>query len=402
MTTPGGSKRPHLFDLARPLLHRLPPEQAHRATIAALKAGTASGFMRPSAGRDGSDPARDPILAQTLFGLSFPNPFGLAAGFDKDAEVPAAMLGLGFGFVEVGTVTPRPQPGNPGPRVHRLPQQRAMINRLGFNNAGHVAAKTRLERLRAGTGCSPGHGALTGPIGVNIGANANSTDRRADYLAGARTFAPLADYIMVNVSSPNTAKLRDLQQLDDLRPLLAGVLEAAQTATDTPPPPVLLKIAPDMTREDACRIAALCMEMGCSGLCISNTTVQRDGLAGHPGANRDLPAGGLSGAPLFQRSTQLLAQVFLETGGALPLIGVGGILSGEDAAKKVLAGASLVQAYTGLVYRGPALVTEACAAIAEHVRELSATGVSETGIGSVGIGAIIGRDAATVAGQTAS
>lgn len=318
------------YSLASPGLALLGPERAHNLALWALRHRLIPG----------APALASPLLRQRLWGLEFPNPVGLAAGFDKDGEVPAPVLRQGFGFTEIGTVTPRPQPGNPKPRLFRLAEDRAVINRLGFNNAGLDAAVARLETV----------GARAGPIGVNIGANKDSTDQQADYVSGMRRVAAVADYVVVNISSPNTPGLRDLQFGDALRRLLEAVL-AARAESDASPP-VLVKLAPDLDDVALADIAGIVMSAGVDGAILTNTTVGlRDGLRSRLAHEQ----GGLSGAPLFALSTEILAKFFQLTGGALPLIGVGGIDSGETAYRKIRAGASLVQLYTGLVYRGPML-----------------------------------------------
>jgi len=315
------------FRLVSPLLGALEPERAHRLTILGLKSPLAPHDAHP-------DPES---LGQVVFGIHFKNPLGIAAGFDKNGEVPDAMLKMGMGFAEVGTVTPLPQSGNPRPRIFRLPEDRAVINRLGFNNAGHAALKHRLEaRCRRG-----------GIVGVNIGANKDSEDRIADYEAGIQAFEGLASYFTVNISSPNTPGLRALQDRGSLETLIGRVLRARQGRT-----PVLLKIAPDLVLEDLNDIADVVLSHGLDGLIVSNTTISRDGLHA-PAADE---AGGLSGAPLFRLSTHVLMQMYRLTNGRIPMIGVGGISSGEEAYAKIRAGASLVQLYTALVYEGPGLV----------------------------------------------
>ncbi len=336
---------PQLYDLAGPLLRSLEPECAHEATLRALSMGLA--------GRARWKP--DAMLRVSRFGLDFPHPLGLAAGFDKDARVAQAMLALGFGFVEIGTVTPRPQPGNPRPRIFRLPENGALINRLGFNNKGLDIARSRLEARRGG-----------GIVGANIGRNKDSTDAVADYVAGFRALAPHADYVTVNISSPNTPGLRDLQAVASLRPLLEALVgERAQATGAAASRPLLLKLAPDLADGDAVAAAQLALEVGLDGLIVSNTTIARPaGLAGpHAGE-----AGGLSGMPLMARSTELLGVIHRETGDALPLIGVGGIASAVDAYAKIRAGACLLQLYTALVYRGPGLVREIAGGLAGLLR----------------------------------
>jgi dihydroorotate dehydrogenase len=324
---------PALYHLVRPLLFALDPERAHALTLAALQAGLHPRQRAP-------DDAR---LALTLWGLAFPNPLGVAAGFDKDARVPDRLLRMGFGHVEVGTVTPRPQQGNPRPRVFRLKRDRALINRLGFNNAGHAAALDRLRRRRG-----------EGVVGVNVGANRDAADRVADYAAGVRAFWDVASYLTINVSSPNTPGLRDLQAPAELDGLLARVLaeREALVAAGRPRRPIVVKLAPDIAEADLEPIAKVLAARGVDGIAVSNTTLARDGLAEVALAKE---AGGLSGPPLFHRSTAMLARIYLLTGGRIPLIGIGGIDSGAAAIAKIEAGAALLQLYTGLVYEGPGL-----------------------------------------------
>lgn len=328
---PDGAMLPDLYPLVRPLLMSMDPERAHDLTLRALELGLGPrerGVDRPS-------------LKTRVFGLDFPNPIGLAAGFDKDARVPDAMLGIGFGFVECGTVTPLPQPGNPRPRLFRVPDAGAVINRFGFNNGGLDAFVGRLTARR-------GRGGI---VGANVGKNKDQTDAAADYAAGIRRCAPLADYLVVNVSSPNTPGLRALQGRQPLADLLAACLEAR--AGSGARPPLLLKVAPDLTDEDKADIAAVAVASGIDGLIVSNTTITRppqipERLAGE--------AGGLSGRPLMGPSTRVLGEFFRLTGGRLPLVGVGGVASGADAYAKIRAGASLVQLYTALAFEGPGLV----------------------------------------------
>jgi dihydroorotate dehydrogenase len=350
-----------LYDLGSSLMRLLPPETAHRATIRALR-------LMPAR----QPPADDPILAVDAFGHSFTNPVGLAAGFDKDAETPRQMLGFGFGFVEVGSITPRPQPGNPRPRVFRLAEDRAVINRYGFNSKGLDHAARELERAHA----TP----LPGPVGVNLGKNKESADAAADYAAGAERLAPLADYLVVNVSSPNTPGLRALQGPAPLRDLLAAV----RAALPADPPPLLLKVAPDLTDEDKADIAAVARDAPVDGLIVSNTTIARpDGLKSR---HRD-EAGGLSGAPLKPLAQSVLADFYRLTEGRLPLIGVGGIASGADAYARIRAGATLVQLYSALVYEGIGLVGRIKAELAMLLRR--------DGFGSVA--AAVGADHAAQA-----
>ena len=321
--------------LATAALRLLPPETAHRATVRALAAGLVPGLAAEA----------DPVLRIRLWNRDFPNPVGLAAGFDKDAEAVAGCLGLGFGFVEIGSVTPRPQPGNARPRLFRLAQDRAIVNRMGFNSRGVDFAAARLARRDRGAGI----------VGANLGKNKESADAAADYAAGAARLAPLADYLVINVSSPNTPGLRALQGREPLARLIAAVIAARAAAVprSSPLPPLLLKIAPDLTHEDKRDIAAVALEGGIDGLIVSNTTIARPVSLKSRYAQE---TGGLSGRPLFGPSTAVLADMSRLTGGRLPLVGVGGIASGADAYAKIRAGASLVQLYSALVYEGPGLV----------------------------------------------
>ena len=319
------------FALAKPILHALEPEFAHRLTIRALALGLGPRAAMP-------DP---PALAQTLFGLNLPNPVGLAAGFDKDVEVPDAMLGAGFGFVETGTVTPRPQSGNPRPRIFRLPEDGGVINRLGFNNQGHDVARARLTARQTRAGL----------VGINIGANKDSADPVQDYVTGLTRLAPFASYVTVNISSPNTPGLRGLQAREPLIRLLSALAEArAQLPMRRP---ILLKIAPDQNEGALEDIVETAITHGLDGLIVSNTTIAR------PPSLKSLHAretGGLSGKPLFAPSTEILARAAKLAQKRLVLIGAGGIASGADAYAKIRAGAALVQLYTALVFEGPDLV----------------------------------------------
>jgi dihydroorotate dehydrogenase len=322
--------------LSRPLMRALEPEDAHALTIKALRYMP---LARPM------PDARE--LRVRAFGLNFPNPVGLAAGFDKNAQVPDALLRLGFGFVEVGTVTPRAQAGNPRPRLFRLEPDEGVINRLGFNNEGGAAVLARLA-ARAGNG---------GIVGVNIGANRDSPDRAEDYVRLIETFAAIASYFTVNVSSPNTPGLRALQQASALDDLLARVIDARERVHPRAgPAPVLLKIAPDLTLSNLDDVVGIARRHRVDGMIVGNTTISR------PGSLRERPkageAGGLSGRPLFKLSTRMLAETFVRAESAFPLIGVGGIDSSATAIAKIKAGATLLQLYTGLVYRGIGLVTE--------------------------------------------
>lgn len=325
-----------LHGLATRALRGFDPEDAHGLAIKALKAG-----LGPRGVGD------DPVLATSLAGLALPNVVGLAPGFDKNAEVFGPMLRAGFGFVECGTVTPRPQAGNPRPRLFRLIEQGAVINRMGFNNQGLEAFAARLERRRDSARRAPGL------VGANLGKNKETVDAADDYVIGVRRLAPLVDYLAVNVSSPNTPGLRALQGRAPLRALLGRALDARAACKLTRDPPLLLKIAPDLTGEDKSDIAAVALESGIDGLIVSNTTIARPAEIPEPLRGE---AGGLSGRPLFGPSTAVLKEMYALTGGKLPLIGVGGIASGADAYVKIRAGASLVQFYSAMVYAGPALV----------------------------------------------
>lgn len=332
------------YDIAGPVLRRFEPETAHAVTLYALKHGL---VPRPRR-------SPDAILAQDLWGLHFPNPVGLAAGFDKNAEVADVMLRLGFGFVEIGSVTPRPQPGNPRPRVFRLPDEEAIINRLGFNSEGAEAVAGRLERRER-----------EGIVGVNLGKNRDTADAADDYAKGTGALAQYADYLVCNVSSPNTPGLRALQGREALEDLLTRVQLVLVALGLRHPPPLLLKVAPDLTPGQLGDIANLALERGVAGLIVSNTTVARPADLRSPYRNE---AGGLSGRPLFAASTEALRQAFRSTRGKLTLVGVGGISSGADAYAKIRAGASLVELYTALVYRGPGLVAEICRDLAALLR----------------------------------
>jgi dihydroorotate dehydrogenase len=335
-----------LYPLLRPLAFALDAERAHRLTIRALK------LLPP-----GLPPATDQMLGIRVAGLDFPNPVGLAAGFDKDAEVFDHMLGLGFGFVEVGTLTPRAQEGNEKPRLFRLAEDRAVINRMGFNNRGLDSARARLSGHRRG-----------GLVGANIGANKDSEDRIADYAAGARAMAPLADYLAVNVSSPNTPGLRALQD----KGALDALLEAVGEARGERGPPVFLKVAPDLELQEIEDIASVALARKVDALIVGNTTLARPPLRSrHAGET-----GGLSGAPLKAIALERLRDFHRATGGALPLIAVGGIENGVDAFDRIRAGASLVQLYTALVYQGPSLVT---AILAELRLQLQRHGFTSLG-----------------------
>ncbi len=332
-----------LADLMMPLVRCLDPERAHRLAIHALRLGLAPRAPLPGA---------DPSLRTEVFGLEFPNPVGLAAGFDKSAEAWAPLLGLGCGFIEIGTLTPRPQVGNPKPRVFRLSEDEAAINRYGFNNDG----------LDVGLGRLRNRDRSAGIVGINVGINKDYEDQAGDFAFAIGRAAPLADYLTVNVSSPNTPGLRDLQAADQLAALLSGVIKARDAASDPENrPPLLLKIAPDLSRDMVHDIVEISAGHGVAAIIVANTTLGRpEGLKSrHRGE-----AGGLSGAPLFHHSTQVLAWAYLAAASRMPIVGAGGVDGPDTAYAKLRAGASLVQIYTALIYKGPTLfraVTEGLA-----------------------------------------
>ena len=327
------SAAPVSYSLIRPLLFRLDPERAHGLALRALAT------RRPT-----RTSLAHAALATQVAGLTFPNPLGMAAGFDKDAVAADGLLGLGFGFVEVGTLTPKPQAGNPKPRLFRLVEDEAVINRMGFNNGGVGAAVERLARRDRATGI----------VGINIGANKDSADRIADYRTGFQAVAPLADYVTVNISSPNTPGLRALQDKGALDELLDAVL--SERAGLVRPVPVFLKVAPDLEPADVDDITQVAIQRGLDALIVSNTTIARPPLRSrHAGES-----GGLSGAPLKEAALQRLRDFRSASGGALPLIGVGGIATAEDAWQRIRAGASLVQLYSAMVYEGPGIARTVC------------------------------------------
>ncbi|HQS95602.1 MAG: dihydroorotate dehydrogenase (quinone) [Novosphingobium sp. 17-62-19] len=341
------------YSLLRPLIFRIPAEPAHRLTIKALSLSHAGGTKAPT-----------PSLAQRVAGIAFPNPVGMAPGFDKNAEVPDAMLGLGFGFVEVGTVTPQPQEGNPKPRLFRLVEDRAVINRMGFNNEGAQAVANRLVRRR-----EAGLRGLPGIVGVNIGANKDSVDRIADYAQMTRLMAPLASYLTVNISSPNTPGLRALQDEGALSALLDAVIEARGNINV----PIFLKLAPDLEPSDIDGICRIALEKQLAALIVSNTTITRPALKSRHG----IEAGGLSGEPLRELALQRLRDFRKASGGAIPLIGVGGIATVDDAWARIRAGASLIQIYSAMVYEGPGLASRIVAGLEKKVREAGMTSIAE-------------------------
>jgi dihydroorotate dehydrogenase len=318
-----------LYPLIRPLIFRLDAERAHRLTIDLLKLRTGTAFT--------PEPRWTPRLETKVAGLTFPNPIGMAPGFDKDAEVFEQMLTLDFGFVEVGTLTPKPQGGNPKPRLFRLTEDRAVINRMGFNNEGQQAALVRLKKRYSSRGI----------VGVNVGANKESADRTTDYVAGVRAMSPVADYLTINISSPNTPGLRGLQEQGALDELLAAVKDARLADG----PPIFLKVAPDLEKGDPERIVRSAVDHGIDALIVSNTTISRPPLQSRLAQEQ----GGLSGEPLKPLALQALRNFRSASGGAVPLIGVGGIGNAEDAWERIRAGASLVQLYSAMVYDGPGI-----------------------------------------------
>jgi dihydroorotate dehydrogenase len=339
-------KRLSIYSIFRPFAFALGAETAHRAAIAALK-------LAPL--------RRQPKFASSLrskvAGLSFPSPVGLAAGFDKDAEVPAQMLALGFGFLEVGTVTPRPQHGNPKPRLFRLAKDQAVINRMGFNNHGHLAALEWLAQSRHEQGI----------VGVNVGANKESPDRIADYVAGVRRMSGAADYITINISSPNTPGLRGLQDEGALEDLLAAVQDARGEA------PIFLKVAPDLGDADPERIVRAAIDHRIDALIVSNTTISRPALRSKHAAE----SGGLSGAPLKALALNAVRRFRSASGGQMPLIGVGGIASADDAWERIRAGASLVQIYTAMVYQGPGIARQIAKDLADRLTHEGVSNIAE-------------------------
>jgi dihydroorotate dehydrogenase len=335
-----------MFQLFRPALFALDPEIAHHATIEGLKTANCLGLTSLVFKRPPDDP-------RTVMGLTFPNPVGLAAGLDKNGEIINALAAFGFGHIEIGTVTPRPQPGNPKPRMFRLPQAQGIINRMGFNNEGMDALVANVKRAK-----------FKGILGINIGKNADTPIEKAadDYLIGLRKVYEHASYVAINISSPNTKNLRQLQGGDELDALLAQLKAEQEKLAQLHGKyiPLAVKIAPDLDADQIKSIAALLIKHRIDGVIATNTTLSREGVEGLPHGNE---AGGLSGAPVRDKSTAVIRQLAAELNGALPIIGVGGILTGADAVEKMQAGAALVQIYSGMIYRGQGLVTECAAAI---------------------------------------
>jgi dihydroorotate dehydrogenase len=336
-----------LTDLMMPLARRLDPELAHRLAIQTLRLGLVPRPKRT---------VNDRILQADVFGIAFPNPIGLAAGFDKSAEVPTQLLGLGCGFVETGTLTPRQQAGNPKPRVFRLPEDQAVINRYGFNNDGLEVGLSRLRDRDRNAGI----------VGINVGINKDSADQAGDYAEAIRKSAGLAEYLTVNVSSPNTPGLRDLQAADQLDGLLDAVVQARDAVTkETTRPPILLKIAPDLSRKMVHEIIDIAVARRVSGVIVANTTTTRPADLKSPNSGE---AGGLSGAPLFALSTQVLAWAYIASAGRIAIVGAGGVDGPETAYAKIRAGASLVQLYTALIYKGPGLFTTIIDGLGKRLR----------------------------------
>ncbi|MFI6430823.1 quinone-dependent dihydroorotate dehydrogenase [Rhodococcus oryzae] len=348
-----------MYSLLLRLMFRLQPERIHHIAFRAMRLVTAVGLVRALVAKVLT--VSDPVLRTRVFGVDFPAPLGLAAGFDKDATGVNAWGPLGFGFAEVGTVTAQAQPGNPAPRLFRLPADRALINRMGFNNHGAGHAANQLRQRRNGV-----------PIGANIGKTkvVPAAEADADYTASARLLGPLADFIVVNVSSPNTPGLRDLQAVESLRPLLSAV----QGAVDVP---VLVKIAPDLSDEDVDAVADLAVELGLAGIVATNTTISRSGLRTSASDVTAIGAGGLSGPPVADRSLEVLRRLYLRVGDRLALISVGGIETADQAWERILAGASLVQGYTGFIYGGPFWMRRIHKGLAQRVRAAGYSSLSE-------------------------
>jgi dihydroorotate dehydrogenase len=341
-----------LYAALRPALRFLDPETAHRLAVQAMAAGV-------PLGRAGPD---DPILATRVLGLDLPNPLGLAAGFDKDGEAPDALLRLGFGHIEIGTVTPRPQPGNPRPRLFRLTEDAAVINRYGFNSRGLDALVTRMAARKG----------RAGVVGLNVGKNKETADEVADFVSGIRAVSPLADYLVINVSSPNTPGLRNLQGRDSMKKLIEAAV-AARAASGSLPP-LLVKLAPDLDEAGLADAAEVALATGIDGLIMGNTTISRPQTLR---SGQRAETGGLSGKPLFELSTRRLGDLYRLTGGRIPLIGAGGVASGADAYAKIRAGASLVQLYSALVFEGPGLVQRIKVELAALLRRDGVASVAE-------------------------
>lgn len=345
------------YDLLLKAMFQLPPERIHGILSTVFSGVSRSRVVSNALSR--VLPYRDSVLEQDVFGVRFPAPLGLAAGFDKNATAINAWSALGFGYAEMGTVTPKAQPGNPAPRLFRLPADKAILNRMGFNNDGALTVAHNLESRRAGN-----------VIGINIGKNKTATDAVADYRSGASLLGPLADYLVVNVSSPNTPGLRDLQAIEELRPILSAVKDA----TDTP---VLVKIAPDLSDEDIDAVADLAVELGLDGIVATNTTISREGLATDAAEVEAMGAGGISGAPVHARSLEVLKRLYTRVGGELVLISVGGISTPEQAWERITSGAHLLQGYTPFIYGGIGWIRGIHRGLADQVRAHGLSTISE-------------------------
>lgn len=336
------------YQAALKAMFLIPPERIHGIMSAGLRALSAATPV--NRGMERVVRVHEPSLEQELFGVRFPAPLGLAAGFDKNATAADAWGAIGFGYAELGTVTPQPQPGNPAPRLYRLPADKAILNRMGFNNDGALAVAQRLARRKS-----------KDIVGINIGKNKTAADAVADYRAGATVLGPRADYLVVNVSSPNTPGLRDLQAVEELRPILEVVKEATAT-------PVLVKIAPDLSDEDVDAVADLAVELGLAGIVATNTTISREGLRTPSGEVAAMGAGGVSGAPVAKRSLEVLKRLHARVGDQLVLVSVGGIMTPEQAWERIAAGASLLQGYTPFIYGGLGWVRGVHRGIAEQIK----------------------------------
>lgn len=347
-----------LFKITTPLLHRIDPETSHGLTLKALKAGISPCNARID----------NPLLKTTLWDRVFPNPLGLAAGFDKNAEVVGPMLKMGFGFVEAGTVTPRPQEGNPRPRVFRESDSEAVINRMGFPNAGVENFRHNIEKFFEAKPRPPGI------IGINIGMNKGVEDPAKDYCALVRALGPYADYLTVNISSPNTPGLRNLQARENLIPLLGRIMEERAKSCGSNAPPLLVKLAPDLTDDQLKDVAACLIEAHIDGVILGNTTLERPDFLP---AKFHAQQGGLSGRPLTNKSTEIIRKFYKLTDGKMTIIGAGGISSAQDAYDKIRAGASLVQLYTALVFQGPGLVTEILSGLIQRLQKDGLQNISE-------------------------
>ncbi len=339
-----------MYNFVKPFIFKLSPEKAHALTIKALKSGMFPSCILPNVGED-------PCLKTELLGLEFSNPIGLAAGFDKNAEAISGLLGMGFGFVEVGTVTPKPQIGNPSPRIFRHAETGSVINRMGFPNEGLTVFKANIQKF-----CAKNPHVKT-PIGLNIGMNKDQTEPEEDYKALIKDLGPYADYITVNVSSPNTPGLRNLQNPEFLKPFLKTLIKEKKNLSNNPP--LLIKLAPDLNEVEIQAISKVLLDVKIDGIILTNTTLDRPDLLPSEFSKEK---GGLSGALLKDKSTQVISAFYKETQGNIPIIGVGGVSTAEDVIEKIKAGASLIQLYTGLIYHGPQLPSILCKNIAKILK----------------------------------